>query len=318
MKNTLFILMFLLAFTRINAQTNIANFEAWHNASVIGQLATFPVPNGWSGTDSLFGLAGTFLGNGTQCLPGIAKETPGNGGSGTAMKVMTVNQPAIDTTFPAGATPTLVSSAKLDIDQTTFDFNYIGGIPLNYVPYSVSMWVKNNVVQTDSTQIEIVSVEGDDNLTVAVADTLLWNNLTSYTKITLPMKWVDSLIVPSHLRINISSNSNGSDTAFAGTYIIVDDISVNFPNGVSQYLYSSNVAMVYPTEMTNTLQVNLNVGNKEVLDFYLYDINGRLVKRITGLETLNKIDVSALKSGLYTYQIIHNRKVQQLGKLVKD
>jgi hypothetical protein len=70
--------------------------------------------------------------------------------------------------------------------------------------------------------------------------------------------------------------------------------------------------------MTNTLQVNLNVGNKEVLDFYLYDINGRLVKRITGLETLNKIDVSALKSGLYTYQIIHNRKVQQLGKLVKD
>jgi hypothetical protein len=319
MKKFILSLAIVICFIKASAQVNNGTFEAWHNVSILGQINTFPCPNGWNATDSLFALAGVFFGGGVQCFPGLAKELPGNG-SATALKVMTVNQPAIDTLFPAGATPTFASNAKIDVDVTTFALKLIGGAPMNFVPYSVSMWVKNKVIQTDSTQIEITSIDdGDGNaVPVATADTVLWNNINTFTKITLPLTWIDSTISPTHLRIDISSNSNGSDTAFAGTYIVVDDIEINYPTGIHQYLYSSKVANIYPTQMSNQIHVNLNVNDRKKYLLYMYDGNGKKVFEKLLDQEINTIHTNQFAPGIYLYEINLDNKTMQTGKLIKE
>jgi hypothetical protein len=319
MKRTYLLLTFIFFNSHSFCQTVIANFDGWHNAPVFGQTTIFMTPNGWQGTDSLYGLAGSFFG-GVQCNQGVFKGLPSFNGSASAVKVMTVNQPAIDTIFPAGPIPTLLTNGIINIDLQNNSFSVGGGFPISYVPNTVSMWVKNNVLPNDSTQIIVSAIDDGDNtgLLCAFADTLLWSNISNYTKITIPLKIVDSSLSPTHLQISLSSNSNTSDSAYAGTYLIVDDISITSPTGVEQYLYSSKVANVYPTIISNLLNVHLHVGDTKNYAFVMRNIEGKTVIEKNITQSINVLDVTTLAKGFYFFEIHQKNKLMQTGKLVKE
>lgn len=317
----LFLVVFCFEFS--NGQM-LSDFENWHNYTS-GTVA-LTVPNGWSCTDSLTGYYGNLTNPGATFLPMASKEIPGNGGVGTAVRATTVSQPAINGFIGAGPMPCLVSNAVINVDVNTGDFIYVGGTPLAYNPFVASMWVKNNPASGDATRITLLAIDDSDggDSIVSVADTVLANTIGNFTQITLPFVMQNPSFSTTKLRAIISSSANYSIDATPvfinlvdGTSIIVDDIMISAPNGISQYLISAKEAMVYPTIFDNLLHVNFKLGEKGDYTFNISDMQGRRVLSFGLNENLNTLDVSSLSAGHYIFDILKGNSIVQTGKISK-
>lgn len=324
MKKILLSLFAIFAICSLQAQ-NIADFENWHNYN--GGLTPLQIPNGWSATDSSICGYGLLLNFGATFHAQVSKETPGNGGSSTAIKVTTVTQPALTGIIGAGPMPCLASNSVIGVDQNA-GFTFTGGTPFNGAqngnPTSASMWVKNSPMGGDSNEITIFAIDdadGGDSIAY-IADTILGATITNFTQITIPFNEVLAGYVTTKLRVIISSSSNfGLDTAFYnlndGSYIVVDDIEISSPNGIKQYLLSSNVAKVYPTAVQDKLYVNLQQNDREKYTLLVCDMQGKKIKSFPINETLNTLDMGWLDAGNYILSMYHNSKIVQTGKITK-
>lgn len=298
----------------------ISDFESWHNLNAGG--VSLSIPNGWNSTDSTICYFGFLTNPGGAFVPQVSKEMPGNGG-GTAIKAATKIQDDITGYIGSGPMPCVASNSTIIVDAS-LTFLFEGGTPFTYNPYSAGLWVKNNPVGGDTTQITILALDDSDggDSVVSVADTLLGSAISAYTHITLPFKLQNASFSTTKIRVIISSSANfGIDTVFTnlhdGTWIVADDIMISAPDGTSQYLLSEKVAAVYPAPVENTLHVNLQNQDKNQYQLHLLDLNGRQIAAYEIHETLNSFDVSSLAKGSYLFNILKDHKIVQSGKISK-
>lgn len=287
-----------------------ADFENWHFHS-----AGLTAPNGWNGSDSLLKYYGTLLG-GSGYVAQIEKSQPGNG-SANALKVSTVFQPAIGTFFPAGPFPGMATNGVLGVDMGTGDIVVSGGLDFTSNPTHVSCWVKNFPVGGDTTEITVFAIDNSDgdNIQYAIADTLLTDSITNFTKITIPFKVTDTNVSTTLLRVLVSSSGGFGGTV--GTSIVVDDMEVMSPNGIVSLSATSNMAKVFPTRVYS--EINLAIGNVQMLplQWQLFDSQGACVQQATITQLNQTISCSNLANGNYFYHLISTDKKRQEGKLIK-
>lgn len=319
MKKLLLVLAVSVSFLYSKAQI-ISDFENWYNFTS-GQTS-LSIPNGWNATDSSICFFGALTNPGGAFVPQVSKEMPGNGG-GSAIKVATKVQDEITGYLAAGTMPCLASNATIIVDPS-LTFLFEGGTPFTYNPYSASMWVKNNPVNGDTTEITIFALDDSDggDSIVLVADTLLGATISNYTHITIPFIMQNATFSTTKIRVVITSSANfGIDTAFTnlhdGTWIVVDDIMISAPDGTSQYILSEKVASVYPALVDNTLHVNLQNGDHNKYQINITDMNGRKVKNFEVGNIFNTYDVSSLSQGNYIFNILKENKIVQSGKISK-
>lgn len=308
MKKILIVCLICL-FKQAQAQV-MYDFENWHTHS-----AGLQIPNAWNGSDSLLKFYGTLLG-GSGYLPQIEKELPGNG-SATAIRVVTKNQPAVGTIFPAGPFPGLATNGVIEFDAVNQEVSIKGGLSFTSNPLSVSLWVKNLPVGGDTTEITVFAIDNsdNDNLQYAIADTLFTSSINSFTKITLPFKVTDTLLSTTLIRVLISSGG-GLNGGHDGTAIIVDDIEFLSPNGIPQYLNPQQTALVYPTTVESLLQIQFkSPGTRSV---HIYDMQGCLLMNKKLEFASNQLDLSSLSQGNYLYDILEGQQKIQSGKLLKQ
>jgi hypothetical protein len=215
-------------------------------------------------------------------------------------------------------------NALIAVDQGSGSFTFNGGYPLNgSKPLSTSMWVKNTCIGRDTTYINVSlydNSDGSDSL-VGTADTFFVANINTFQQVTINFNYLTTLD-PTILRYTITSSSlqsvfDSATIVSAGTNIIVDDIEVNFPSGVKQYIYSGQVANVYPTEATSFLNINFDNTNSRNYTANIIDIYGRNVLSQPLSTTLNKVDISTLPIGIYLYTISSKEGLAQGGKFIK-
>jgi hypothetical protein len=321
MKKSLFLAIFTLLGFYSHAQYS-ADFENWHNL-----MSTLTIPNGWNASDSLMKYFGALTNPGATFQAQVEKEMPGNG-SATAIKLTTKTHPGLPTILPAGVVPCIASNSKIDVDINTGEFTFTGGQAYTLSPTHATMWVKNNVVNGDSTSISIYlydNSDGGDSL-VAVADTLLGANITNFTQITLPFYYNPTPgFSPMVLRVVIASSGNfiiDGTGAFAnlndGTSIVVDDINVVAPAGVTSLLTNGNHIDVYPTIATDFLHVDFKEAFTEPMVYSIIDMNGSIVLTSLLSEKKNNIDISSLSKGSYIYRLNKDSKPIQSGKFIKE
>ncbi len=318
------LLFFLGTFIFLNAQSQTANFEVWQNYNVAG--VQLHIANGWHGLDSSIVMYGALLNPGAPFYAQIEKETPGNG-SIAALKVVTKNQSELTGIIPAGPFPSLASNAVISVNTGTGGFDLLGGWAFNNNPVSATMWIKNAPVSGDSTSITVYAIDNSDggDSIAAIADTLLGATINSWTKITLPFKYNTSGFNTTLVRVLISSSGNfGSDTttgAFIGlhdsTSLTVDDIEIVAPTGVRQYVYSSKAANVYPTLVSDILNVNFQQNDETAYLLNIYDVKGSQIKTVRLSKLINTVDLSSLTNGDYIFSIRKNKQIIQTGKLTK-
>ena len=323
MKKGFTLLLFALLIHPV-LKAQLFNFNSWQNYNVVGTI--LHAPTGWHAIDSQVVFYGALLNPGAPFYSQVEAESPGNGGTGSALKVMTKNQSALTGFIAAGPFPSFCSNSLISVNTTTGSFDFSGGFPYSNDPLQATLWVKNSPQGGDSTEITILAIDDSDggDSIAGIADTLLGATLNSFTKITLPFVYNTSGFNTTMLRVIISSSGNfNSDTvsgAFTnlhdGTYVVVDDLEIEAPNGTHQYLFSSSMASVSPTLFDQALEVSLKQGTQAGL--MLTNALGQVVLKHPLTSGNNLISTHSLPSGMYYYQISNAEGMKQSGKLFRQ
>lgn len=322
----LLLLSCLIAFFLNSKAQFVEGFENWNPYTILF-TSQMNEPVGWSGSDSFIVGYGRILNITGSFQAQVFEESPGNSGN-KAMRIASKFQDSIPTgtfTLPAKDYPGICTNSQIALDFVNGGLIQSGGTSIFAQPISTSMFVKNTVVGGDSTFINAVLIDDSDGADsiIAIADTALSSNITSFTKITLPFTYIINNITPTLVRYTISS---GNSLAFldvsntfsvnSGTEIIVDDINLDFPSSVKQYINAKKLATVYPTVLQDKLCVDLLDKSDEVrID--IYAVNGQLISSRVLKQKNNTISTSSLKSGNYIYSLMEGSVIYQTGKLVK-
>lgn len=305
--------VFMLACLGMNAQT-IPNgtMESWRVSSA---GSTNPkivrAPNGWYGADSLIIGLGQALGPlfsipDTVWQQQLFKDSGANahGGSYSAMMV-TKDQDTL------GIFPGIMTNAQTNVDLSTFNITFSGGLGTVLRTTSVSAWVK--YVPANTLDSANITVQAYGN--IAGIDTVLGfgylkiGSTPSFTQVTVNVTYPDPSLIVDTLRITFASSS---DTAFVGSTLWVDDVTavgVSQPISVASVNANNQVA-VYPNPANDVLYIS---GTKNV-SISMMSVNGAVVatKAINGKD---KLDISSLPSGLYFYTLSENGNIVQRGKV---
>lgn len=322
MKKVYAILFFVAASVATQAQQLIENFENWHNYTVLTKPLS--IPDWWSATDSVILSYGVPLNPFGAWVAQVSKETPGANSSATAIKASTKAQPAITGIIPAGPMPCMATNSGISVDAS-LNFTFEGGLPYFSNPTSASFWVKNNVVSGDTTEFTILAIDNSDggDSIVAMVDTLLGSNITSWTQINMPFTTVNSMFSTTELRVMVNSSGNfgldsvsGFTNCHDGTWIAVDDINIVGPNGVVNVTAMQTVVNVYPTTVSHSVHVQRLMGSST--DFRIFDAKGTCVRKMNLQDSENEISLFDLSSGNYLFAIYDGNRIIQTGKLNKQ
>ncbi|MBJ7427554.1 MAG: T9SS type A sorting domain-containing protein, partial [Bacteroidia bacterium] len=102
--------------------------------------------------------------------------------------------------------------------------------------------------------------------------------------------------------IGAKSNIKANDLEEASAPIETDDLEV--------------IAKVYPNPAVDVLNIELHQKNTGT-EFYLSDLNGKVMLKGELSEIVNKIDISLLPNGIYTLTVLPSGKPTETVKIVK-
>ena len=300
-----------LAFSA-NAQT-IPNgdMELWRVGSAGSAVPKIVrAPMSWYGADSLIISMGQLFGSLMSIPPTVwqqqvFKDSGANAHSGYAAKLVTADQDTL------GIFPGILTNAEANVDITSFNVTFTGGLGTILRTTSVSAWVKYEPTSAvDSGNIMIQAYGNVDGIDSMIGYGYLKIGATSsFVQVTVPVVYPDPSLIVDTVRITFASSS---DTASVGSTLWVDDVTAV---GVAQPISVNNVNAnnhinVYPNPATDVLYVS---GSKNVL-CNLVSVNGATVAT-SQINGNGSVDLKTLPSGLYFYSLTENGNVIQRGKV---
>ena len=99
----------------------------------------------------------------------------------------------------------------------------------------------------------------------------------------------------------------------------VSDTIVPAVNGILQIKGASSVSVkAFPNPFTNFTNIQV-IGLNEKYDFELYDVTGRLMKRLASIQASEfQLNREQLSAGMYLYRVVANNKQVAYGKLAVE
>lgn len=128
-----------------------------------------------------------------------------------------------------------------------------------------------------------------------------------------------------------NASGSGSSSYTVGQLVVTTNISDN--GSVSQGIQQSIelFTLTNPNIKTFTLEattfpnptkdnVILSISNTEIekLDFSIFDIHGRLLKKGTTHTQLTSINIQTFPTGIYLLKVHHNKKQLKVFKIIKN
>ena len=207
-----------------------------------------------------------------------------------------------------------LTSMNFDIADYTY-----GGLACNQLPDSVTAWVKFVTVQ-DSLRAGVVATRWNNGQrqVVAQGEFLHQGEISEYTQITIPVAVKSGMegIQPDTVNVIFSS---GSQTIDANTLLYLDDVQL-YTSAVTpgeEAIFSIDnlpVFSVQPNPATEVLTV-IPISSSEC-SLRLYDMNGKLVRDLNGLQDETRLDVSDLTRGVYFLQVKQGANVKTQKVLI--
>lgn len=207
-----------------------------------------------------------------------------------------------------------LTSMNFDIADYTY-----GGLACNQLPDSVTAWVKFVTVQ-DSLRAGVVATRWNNGQrqVVAQGEFLHQGEISEYTQITIPVAVKSGMegIQPDTVNVIFSS---GSQTIDANTLLYLDDVQL-YTSAVTpgeEAIFSIDnlpVFSVQPNPATEVLTV-IPISSSEY-SLRLYDMNGKLVRDLNGLQDETRLDVSDLTRGVYFLQVKQGANVKTQKVLI--
>ena len=214
-----------------------------------------------------------------------------------------------------------VSSLNFDIADYTY-----GGIACDQLPERVTAWVLFNTNQ-DSLRAAVIATRWNNGQrqVVAQGEYIHQGSISEYTQIEIPCSVNNGMngIQPDTVNIIFSS---GSQTVSTDTRLYVDDVelyttpvdpndTINNPEDAIFSIDNLPVFSVQPNPATDVLTV-VPLANSDY-SLRLYDMNGKLVRELYGLQNETRIDVSELTKGVYFLQVKQGTNVKTQKVVIK-
>ncbi len=194
---------------------------------------------------------------------------------------------------------------NLDITSLASMLNLIAkGVPCNMTPHSVKMWVK--FLPAGSDTLSVMAMTKSGGVPVSYAMFITENTINEYTEVEAvfdnPNSSCDSLCIMI-LAGDLSTNS--------ATVLYVDDVTLDFGNGVVEHI-GGDMAL-YPNPATSA--VTLSVPG-EAFSYEMTDLAGRMVRSGDGNQYAT-VDVSSLPAGVYMIRMKCDSQVVTRKLIVK-
>ena len=296
MKKFIYSAGLLLCAWSASAQNNInGTFETWRTYTSGGQ--TLEAPQGWYGGDSLTDAFAAALGATPQKQ--VTKVTSAHGGT-YAVQLVSAN-------YGGGTLDTIpgtITSAKPKLDLISQTLSFSNYPTVNQRIPSMSFWVKTAPVGQDSGYAEVqmlksglVSVYGGDSIIgYSYVD---FGTISNYAKVTMPITYVNSTIVPDRILITFSSGYS-TDANNPGSTMTVDDAALLTTTGIAQPLFGGPVVRCYPNPSNGI--VRLSTASAAPLTWQAYTVDGRLAASVT-FSGEGEGNLKAQPDGIYLYRI---------------
>jgi len=278
-KSILFLIVTYLVSFELKAQ-NVPNggFENWTS------FGLYEMPDSWQTTDSISLTQGTHS---------VTKETV-NIHSGTyAMKLTPFTYIL---TIPGTASNGHINYSTLAIE---------GGTPDTVRHAKLDGWYQFAPVSNDSCTILVTLYKW--NSSTSMRDVVgggafcTQTAAATYTPFEITLDYASSSTPDSVLIVVYSSALGGSHM---GTVLYVDDLSFSGIAGVNELPASVQSIHVYPVPAGNELNVDLALSKKVRSSFVITDVSGRKMISHAMNQSKEKIDISALASGNYFYNLV--------------
>lgn len=260
--------------------------EDWHHYTI--NSVAMEAPDGWNGLDSLVGTwpYGT--------VQHVFQSTDAHSGNYAAMMVSLPH----DTTI--GVIAGCIINGEVNHDTSVLAV-YVGGTPVTSRIYSVSAWVKYQPAGNDQMSFSAAAViagAGAGGLDSLVGLGILYpTQLDTYTKVTVPIFYVDNYVVPTHIQISFCS----STITINGSTLWVDDVTLdNSTNSVSATPSGTDAITLSPNPVSDVLVVRAK--DLRTRTWKAYDSNGRIIATASFSGTVS-INLSDKAPGIYCYRI---------------
>ncbi len=119
-------------------------------------------------------------------------------------------------------------------------------------------------------------------------------------------------VAPNGLKFYVTRDAGTiMEYTYTGAVLAIDD-SVPTPRVVN------NLVRIYPNPASNTLNVEAKKEMRKPLRIQLYDLTGKIVKETSSYQNKFSIDISSLRSGIYTFKMYNAYGVEmQIEKIMK-
>lgn len=183
-------------------------------------------------------------------------------------------------------------------------------------------WYKFDQVNGDSCAAILLASKWNTTLnkkdTIGYCRTDFYTPQSTWTYFEMPVTYSGSPDVPDSLLILLVSSGGFNAINFQGAVgqvgntMYVDDISIDYPLGVTQVLMPEIGVKTFPNPAKDRMTVELT---KEVpggmLD--IYNMEGKMVSSQKVDRMVCTIDVSGLAAGQYHYKLIDGKTIQNTG-----
>jgi len=185
-------------------------------------------------------------------------------------------------------------------------------------------WYKFDQVNGDSCAAVLLASKWNTTLhkkdTIGYCRTDFKTPQSAWTYFEMPVTYTGS-DTPDSLLVLLVSSGGFSAINFqggqgqVGNTMYVDDISIDYPLGITQVLMPEIGVKTYPNPARGnmTLELTQRIPGG-MLD--IYDMEGRLVSSQTLENTVNTINVNGLVPGQYHYKVIDGKTIQNTGFFV--
>ena len=218
------------------------------------------------------------------------------------------------TVFGPNISPGLITLGDFEVDITTGDASFTGGIPLTDHVINLTGYYKYAGAEGDSAEIFAMSFshpEGEDVDTVAVGNGFL-HDAADWTMFTIPIYKLNSTPPDS---FNIIILSSGEEL-HPGSKLYVDDVSVETITGVIDLFGETEQVKVYPNPVSDYVKFEVPEANSE-MELLVFDNTGRLLKKAAFNSKTIELNLTSMPDGLYTYKISNTNALIGSGSFIR-
>ena len=195
------------------------------------------------------------------------------------------------------------------------------GKPFTDMPSRFKAWCKYTSVNSDSagmvallTKFNTATGQAD---TIATAIDVVKNNIPNYTQLDIEFDYKITGINPDTIVVLFTSSGDGGNfQGQIGSTFLVDDVTLEYTNGLQESLLPEFRILVFPSPASDQISFEFNTAYPTELFCHIYSIDGRLVETFTPSGNKHQVNVSSWPQGKYILQAYMGNSLSSTTKFV--